>query len=173
MGSVLAEADFTKAKLQRASFQNANCTKAKFVEADMRFSTLAYADLRGANLSGAKLNDSSLGGVRVDAETRFDNADLTGAALDEQLKPFVSQSAKLRPSQGDYELAEFDAALSVLTEHNRDGHLDSVVKRMKELRPRLQQEPGFDWGTLLAGELPEATMAEVVDAVQEGGSNLG
>ena len=173
MGSALVEADFTKAKLQRASFQNAICKKAKFVEADMKFSVCAYADLTGADLSGAKLNDASLGGVRVDAQTRFDNADLTGAAADEQLKVFLSESTTFRPSQGDYELAEFDAALSILTESNNDGHLNTVIARMKELRPRLQQEPGFDWGTILAGELPADLMAEVVDAVQEGGSTLG
>ena len=173
INSVLVEADFTNAKLQRASFQNANCRKAKFVDADMKFSVCAYADLTAADLSGAKLNDASLGGVRVDAQTRFDNADLTGAAVDDQLKPFLSQSTTLQASQGDYELAEFDAALSVLTENNNDGHLDNVIERMKKLRPRLQQEPGFDWGTVLAGELPPDLMAEVVDAVQEGGSNLG
>jgi uncharacterized protein YjbI with pentapeptide repeats len=173
INSVLVEADFTNAKLQRASFQNANCKKAKFVEANMKFTVCAYADLTGADLSGAKLNDASLGGIRVDAQTRFDNADLTGAAMDEPLKIFLSQSTTLGPSQGDYELAEFDAALSILTENNNDGHLNKIIERMKELRPRLQQEPGFDWGTVLAGEFPADLMAEVADAVQEGGSNLG
>ena len=71
----------------------------------MRFSFCAYADLTGANLYGAKLNDASLGGIRVDDQTHFDNADLSGAAVDELLKPLLSQSEVLHPSQGKIQKA--------------------------------------------------------------------
>lgn len=171
--SILAGANFTKAKLQSANLQNADCTGAIFAEADMRFTTCAYADFSGADLSGARLNDASIGGIRFDAHTRFAGADLTGAAMDPELEQFARQAAIMRASQGDYELAEFDAALAVLKERNSDGHLSRAIRRMEELRPRLQREPGFDWGTQLANELPADIMAEVADAVQEGGSTLG
>jgi uncharacterized protein YjbI with pentapeptide repeats len=171
-GSILAGANFTKAKLQSANLQNADCTNAIFADADMRFTTCAYADFNGADFSRASLNGSSLGGVRFDERTRFAGTDLTGAVMDPGLERFARQAAIMQASQGGYELAEFDAALAVLKEANSDGHLTQVLRRMEELRPRLQREPGFDWGTQLAGELTAELIAEVAAAVQEGGSNL-
>jgi uncharacterized protein YjbI with pentapeptide repeats len=170
--TTLVGANFTKAKLASANLARADCTGALFVEADLRFATCASTDFRGANLSSARLNDASLGSVLFDAQTRFDGADLTGAAMDADLAQSAAHAATVRPGQGDYELAEFDAALAVLKQRNRDGHLRGAIERMEALRPRMQHEAGFDWGSQLSRELPAAIMAEVTDAVQEGGSNL-
>ncbi len=75
-----------KARLSTKELQNAFLEYAKLQGADLSFANLQEADLRsaklqGAELSGANLEGANLIGVRVDSETRLDDANLTYANL--------------------------------------------------------------------------------------------
>ncbi len=173
LSSLLNSANFTGAKLQSASFKEAICAGATFTNANLRFALCANTDFRGANLSGADLTEASLGGVRFDTHTQLEGTNLTGAAMDRDLRDFAKRTgAIVQERLGAHELEEFDATTAVLKERNTDGRFTTVLKRMATLREILLHEPMYDWGTHLANEIPPEIMQEVEDAVRDAGSNL-
>jgi len=75
-GAVLWDANLQGAVLWSVNLQEADLQRAKLQGADLR-----DAKLQGVSLSKANLEGANLIGVRVDSETRLDNANLTYANL--------------------------------------------------------------------------------------------
>jgi uncharacterized protein YjbI with pentapeptide repeats len=172
-GSVLVDADFTDARLQSAMFGDTDCRRASFRNADLRFAGFDGADLSGADLSDADLTEGSLLRVRHDEKTKLVGAKLDGAYLDEDLRALAEQAnASLAEAKGAFEVAGYDATIAVLERRNQDGHLNPVIAAMRGLRDRVAANSSFDWSAALERDLPEAMWNEVLDAYEEGGSNL-
>lgn len=171
--SLLVEANFTQARLQSGSLKEAICVGAIFRDADLRFIVGARADFRNADLSGADLTEASLGGIRFNERTILAGTILAGAGMDRDFRAYAQDAGAILVSQqGGFELAAFDATLTVLQQWNSDSHLDAIIAAIAPQRERVVENPSYDWVSPLEGSFSPAIIQEVLAAFQEASSDL-
>ena len=143
--AVLKDANLQEANLSGAILQGADLSGANLQEANLSFAKLQGADLSGANLQGAFLSHAylecaNLFGVRVDSETRLDEADLTYANL---YHSYLDETKTLRNAKFESEkeineiVADFlkkDKDLAVLEVWKIRRDNSEVVARLLEER---------------------------------------
>jgi len=119
-GANLSFAELQGADLQGANLQGANLQLANFQGADF-----LSAKLQGASLSKANLEGANLIGVRVDSETRLDNANLTYANL---FFSYLDETKTLRNAKFEREKeVEVEKKEEIKVEKLRIGEINEIV----------------------------------------------
>ena len=118
-GANLSFAELQGADLQGANLQGANLQLANFQGADF-----LSAKLQGASLSKANLEGANLIGVRVDSETRLDNANLTYANL---YHSYLDETKTLRNAIMSEKEVEVKKKEEIKVEKLRIGEINEIV----------------------------------------------
>lgn len=169
----LRDADLSHAALQSATLTAADCSGASFKGANLKVASLGEVNFVGADLSDARFAEAAMGGVRFDNATRIDNADFTGARMDQDLTKFVTDAgAPTFPGQNIYELALLDATVDGLKNRNRDHGLDALIVKVSVLREQIVRDPKFDWNGVLEAELTDDELDVVIEAFEEAGDRM-
>jgi len=144
-GAYLSSANLQGTDFRRANLQGTDFRRANLQGTDLSYANLQGADLSGANLqgtgfSGANLEGANLFGVRVDSETRLDEANLTYANL---YHSYLDETKTLRNAKFDSEKEINEIVADFLKRRNKELavlDVEKIVKVNSKVVARLLEE---------------------------------